>query len=253
MSGEVATMVQAQHAIPMISESNALIHMIERVARDPSVSLDRMERLIQMKEQMTARAARAAYDAAFAPMQESLPIIDERGEHGGTKSTYAKWDDINEAIKPVLAAHGFSIRFRSRQDGAKVFVTGVLSHRDGHSEETTIELPADNSGQKNAVQAIGSSMSYGQRYTAKLLLSLSSRKSEDDDGRSAGKGTTITDEQATTIRDLIAATKSNIEGFLKIAGVESIPDIPAAQYEPLRRMLEQKKAQKPKAQTEPAQ
>lgn len=208
------------------SEADALINMIERVARDPSVSLDRMERLIDMKERMTERAARAAYDAAFAPMQERLPIIDERGEHGGTKSTYAKWDDINEAIKPVLAAHGFSIRFRSKQDGAKIFVTGVLSHRDGHSEETTIELPADNSGQKNAVQAIGSSMSYGQRYTAKLLLSLSSRRSEDDNGDAGGAGDKITNEQLDELIALaedVGADKRKFCAYLKVASLSEIP------------------------------
>lgn len=231
MSAEVATIVPTQQPIATLSESTALIHMIERVARDPSVSLDRMERLIQMKEQMTARAARAAYDAAFAPMQEALPIIDERGVHDGTKSSYAKWDDINEAIKPVLAAHGFSIRFRSRQEGAKVYVTGVLSHRDGHSEETTIELPADTTGQKNAVQAIGSSMSYGQRYTAKLLLSLSSRKSDDDNGDAGGAGGCITDEQATTIRDLIEETGSDIKKFCAFLKVDGIAKIPAKQYD----------------------
>ena len=59
----------------------------------------------------------------------------------------------------------------------------------GHKEEAELVLPADVSGGKNPVQAVGSSLSYGQRYVTKLLLNLASRRlDEDDDARSAGQG-----------------------------------------------------------------
>ena len=64
-------------------------------------------------------------------------------------------------------------------------MTGVLRHRAGHEEEAEIELPADASGDKNPVQAVGSTMSYGQRYVTRMLLNLTSR-GEDDDGAVAG-------------------------------------------------------------------
>ncbi|HET9820175.1 MAG TPA: ERF family protein, partial [Rhodanobacteraceae bacterium] len=57
---------------------------------------------------------------------------------------------------------------------------------DGHREETSITLPADTSGSKNAVQAVASSTSYGKRYTAGALLNLTSH-GEDDDAFSAVK------------------------------------------------------------------
>ncbi len=67
-------------------------------------------------------------------------------------------------------------------------MVGVLRHEAGHKEEAELVLPADVSGDKNPVQAVGSSLSYGQRYVTKLLLNLASRKlGEDDDGRSAGE------------------------------------------------------------------
>src|SRR6202043_3736939 len=69
--------------------------------------------------------------------------------------------------------------------GDLIVVTGVLSHRDGHAEETTMLLPADISGGKNPLQAIGSSTSYGKRYTAGALLNITSR-GEDDDGWAGG-------------------------------------------------------------------
>ena len=65
-------------------------------------------------------------------------------------------------------------------------MTGVLRHAAGHKEAAELELPADSGGDKNSVQAVGSTMSYGQRYVARMLLNLTSR-GEDDDGAAAGQ------------------------------------------------------------------
>lgn len=156
--------------------------MIERAARDPSVDIDKLERLMQMKERADAQTARAAFDAAMADMQPELPAIGERGNAAG-RYTYALWEDINTAIKPILTRHGFALTFRTDFTSG-IAVTGVLSHRAGHREETSITLPADPSGNKNAVQAVASSVSYGKRYTAGALLNLTSH-GEDDDAYSA--------------------------------------------------------------------
>jgi hypothetical protein len=172
-----------------VSEAGAILSLIERAAVNPAVDIDKMERLFEMQKQAQARAARADYDAALALMQPELPVIDERGkistDRGKTvQSTYALWEDINEAIKPILAKFGFALTFRVKNAPGVVSITGVLGGH-GHREETTLDLPIDSSGSKNGVQAVGSSTSYGQRYTAKLLLNLTSR-GIDDDGKSAG-------------------------------------------------------------------
>lgn len=173
---------------PMATEAGAILSLIERAAMNPAVDIDKMERLFEMQKQVQERAARAAFDDALAQMQPHLPIIDERGAikngAGKTQSTYALWEDINEAIKPVLAAHGFALGFHVKTTPGLVSVTGRLGGH-GHREETTLDLPIDNSGAKNGVQSIASSTSYGQRYTAKLLLNLTSR-GVDDDGQKGG-------------------------------------------------------------------
>jgi hypothetical protein len=170
--------------------SGGLLEVIARAARDPSVDIDKMERLLEMQERVLARHAQEAYAVALAEMQPGLPVISERGKilnrNNEVQSTYARWEDVNEAIRPLLAEHGFSLSFRTGREGSDITVTGVLTHRQGHSEETTITLPSDGSGSKNAVQAVGSSTSYGKRYTAFALLNITS-KGEDDDGESATK------------------------------------------------------------------
>lgn len=172
-----------------VSETGAIIQMIERAAMNPAVDIEKMERLFEMRERVVARDAKVAYFAAMAQLQIELPAIAERGgiknNSGAVQSTYAKWEDINEVIKPILSRHGFALSFRTGQDQGAIIVTGVLSHAAGHSEETVMRLPVDTSGSKNSVQAIGSSTSYGKRYTAQALLNLVSY-GEDDDGRAGG-------------------------------------------------------------------
>lgn len=182
MSNQVAKVERDQ--VPVVADVSPMFTMIERAARDPSVDIDKLERLMQMKERADAQSARAAFDAAMAEMQPELPAIGERGNAAG-RYTYALWEDINAAIKPVLTRHGFALTFRT--DFAHgITVTGVLSHRAGHREETAMTLPADKSGNKPDVQAVASSVSYGKRYTAGALLNLTSHGEDDDAFAAAG-------------------------------------------------------------------
>jgi hypothetical protein len=218
------------------ADENSLLAVISRAAADPKTDVDKLERLLGMAERIEARHAKAAYFAALAEMQDELPIIAERGEIkiGGDNKPgqkYALWEDINKAIKPIMKAHGFAISFRTGLVENKITVTGVLSHRGGHSEETTIHLPSDTSGSKNAVQAVGSSTSYGKRYVTAALLNLTSGDERDDDGHTAGGNGPISEDQVQKIRDLIAKTKADPEAFCKYFKIEAVPDLRAKDFD----------------------
>jgi hypothetical protein len=109
---------------------------------------------------------------------------------------FARYEDIVDAVRPVLAKHGFGFRHRNErlQDGRLVIV-GVLSHRSGHAEEDRFECPPDTSGSKAPIQAIGSTRSYGQRYTLRSLLGIASAE-EDDDGQAAASAKPQANEPA---------------------------------------------------------
>lgn len=173
-----------------VATPDSMLALIERVATDPNADIDKMERLLQMHERMLDRESASAYTAALATMQPRLPSIKERGaikdRSGNVQSTYALWEDINAAIKPVLNEFGFALSFRTQTDEGMVRVTGVLAHKAGHSEQTEILLPADTSGSKNGVQSVGSSVSYGKRYAAGALLNITTH-GEDDDGVLGGQ------------------------------------------------------------------
>jgi len=103
---------------------------------------------------------------------------------GRTQYRYEDFADIADAVAPVLAEQGLSYRFRTDSSPDLIAVTCIIAHRDGHSEQTTLSGPRDDSGNKNSMQAIGSAVTYLQRYTLKAALGLAA--SVDDDAQSAG-------------------------------------------------------------------
>jgi hypothetical protein len=161
--------------------------MFERLAKDPNVDVEKLERLIAMQERIMRHNAKAAFDAAFAKMQGEIPVITEKGQilvKGELRSKYATNEDIQEVVRPILQRHGFSLRFRNEvMDAGKVKIVGILSHEQGHSEQDEFVTKPDDSGSKNDIQAIGSARSYGQRYTTTALLNIATRGADDDGHR----------------------------------------------------------------------
>lgn len=240
-SQEIATRAESAP-----SEVAQTLQVIERAASNPEVDVDKLERLLQMQERILARNAKAAYDAGMARMAPELPVIEKRGEirnrAGHVQSTYPLWEDIDKAVRPILSRHGFTLSFRVGHENGQQTITGVLAHAEGHSESTTIYLPSDDSGAKNRVQAVGSSIQYGKRYTASALLNLVFRDDWlDDDGKQADPRPSISEEQQANLEALMDEVGADTAGFLKWAGVESMEAVPAAKYDQAVRLLEKKR------------
>lgn len=163
-----------------------MVLMFERLAKDPSVDVEKLERLIAMRERLLTQHARSAFAGAFARMQPDIPEIDERGQilvKGTLRSTYARLEDIHQTIKPILARHGFALRHRTEWPADKpnvIRIVGILSHEEGHSEESVFEAPADRSDFRTDIQSMGSTVSYGRRYTTLDLLNIATRRADND-------------------------------------------------------------------------
>jgi hypothetical protein len=174
-------------------DSASLVMMFERLAKDPAVDVEKLERLIAMQERIMAHNAKSAFNAAYSVMQPKIPQIDEKGritnKDRSVRSTYAKLEDIHTVIKPILAQYGFSIRHRTEWPTDKlgtIRIVGILSHEQGHSEESAFEAPADKSDYRTDIQSQGSTVSYGRRYTTLDLLNISTRGA-DNDGSTSGR------------------------------------------------------------------
>lgn len=177
------------------AESANLVLMFERLAKDPSVDVEKLQRLIDMQKDILRHQAEAQFWDAFARMQGDLPTITEDGQikvGEVIRSRYSTNEAIQEAIRPILQRHGFSLSFRNTtNDKGRVCVTGILAHTAGHKERDTFESDPDSGGQMNSIQRIGSTRSYGQRYTTIALLNIVSRarQDRDDDGQKSGRPT----------------------------------------------------------------
>jgi hypothetical protein len=235
---EIATRDETQ---VVAADAGTIMAVISRAAADPAVNVEKLERLTALYERIKANEAKATYMSALSDMQPRLPVVERRGrivirDKSPTpkiiqSTPYALWDDINEALRPMLHEYGFTLSFRTgvAPDG-RLTVTGVLGHRAGHQEETTMTLAHDSSGSKNNVQAVGSSVSYGKRYTATALLNLTFRD-EDDDGKAGGAPESITDEQVKHLRSVIAEVDANEAAFSKYLNVDKLSDLPADAYD----------------------
>jgi hypothetical protein len=226
--------VVSQPQLPGMPEPAGLLEAIARAASDPNVDVAKMDRLMDIYARISAMHAEREYAAALAEMQPELPVINERGEilnkAGEVQSTYALWEDLNEAIRPILHKFGFSLTFRPGNEGEKIKATGVLRHKAGHHDEATFCLPADGSGSKNIVQAAASSLSYCKRYIAIGMLNITTR-GEDDDGRKAGAGKTLSEKQIADLKALLTEVGADQQKFLKWAKVSALSEILEKNYD----------------------
>jgi hypothetical protein len=193
------TTVPAQ-AIAPAQETNQLLSAIARAAANPEVDPGKMRELLQLHREITADAARVAYAAAMARLQERMPQIAKTGNvivNGQLRSRYAKLEDIDHVLRPLLAEEGFAVSFDEATTAAGREWTCTISHREGHSEKRTLTMPVDKGAGRNDVQSIGSTATYAKRYLLSMHLNLVTRD-EDDDGN-GGRGP-VTPTQAAHLR-----------------------------------------------------
>jgi hypothetical protein len=223
--------------LPVQSEGAAVLGMIERVARDPGADMDKMMHLMSWRKEIVAEQRRAAFDEAMAAAKAEIPVIKKNRRvgfdtKGGDRTEYSHEDmgEIARTVDPILAKFGLSYRFRvSSEINAPVMVTCVVSHREGHFEETTLSAGRDDSGKKNAIQQVGSTITYLQRYTLKAALGLAA--AQDDDGRTSEAPDTITLEQVEQLLALADEVEADKEAFCRYFKVDGIAQLKAKDFD----------------------
>lgn len=188
-------------------------------------SIDVVREVMALTKEIKQEKAREAFDAAIANAKAEIkPVIRNRTGHNNKR--YADFAAYAKEIDPVISKFGLSYRFRTTQTD-KITVTCVVSHRDGHSEENSLSGPPDASGNKNPIQAIGSTLAYLQRYTLTQAFGLAAE--DDDDGNKSNNSqddaTTISEAQAAQIRKLLEDAELDIAGFCNHWKIESVPDL----------------------------
>ncbi len=201
--------------------SASMLAIIEKVALDPDVNVDKMEKMLDMQERIFNKQAEIAFNKDMVACQAAIPTVAATVSNNQTNSKYAKFEHIMITIKPVLAKHGFCLSFGSEKSESEhhIVVTCDVMHSGGFSKRYQSDMPIDLTGIKGSVNktnihATASAYSYGKRYLTAMIFSIAIAN-EDDDAIKAG-GVTIERmlEGAAAVRELIhsiAAIKASIE------------------------------------------
>lgn len=212
--------------------------------------IDVLEKLMALQERYEASQARKAFDNALASAKSEIPVIFKNRTvdfHSAKGRTHYKHEDLAEVartVTPILAKHGLSYRFRTTSaPNEPVTVTCIVSHRDGHFEENTLAAGRDESGNKNSIQAVGSTLTYLQRMTLKAALGLAA--SEDDDGGSSElEGGLVSEAQLIELESIADEVKANKALFCKYMGVDSLASIKFKDFQRAKDALNAKRARK---------
>ena len=162
-----------------------------QTAIQAGASIEVLERLLSLQERWEQAQAKKAFALALSAVRAEIPTVIKGNEvdyqnknaPGRTRYRYEDLAAIVKAISPVIAAHGMTFRWKTdSQTAGAVKVTCIVSHAGGHSEETTLSCGLDHSGNKNDIQAIGSAVTYLQRYTLRAGFGVAA--GVDDDAQS---------------------------------------------------------------------
>lgn len=231
-------------------EMSGMLSLIERVIMDPSIDVAKLDALLAVKSKWEAEEARKEFVAAMAEFKKDPPVIYKSKRvffrardpnKGETDYMHATIGAVTEAIIGGLASVGISHSWDVKQESNVITVTCKLTHRRGHSESVTMIGAPDDSGNKNQLQKVASTVTYLQRYTLLAATGIATHDQRDNDGADAGEegeegSATITVDQAIVIQDKVREANLNPTIFMKHlskkAGRElkTVEELPARFY-----------------------
>lgn len=207
-------------------------------------------KMLELQERWDATQAKKAYNKAMAAFKSNPPEIekDKRVSYDGKVSGkveyhHATLANVTRKINAALSLHGLSAAWSTNQVNGAISVTCKITHEQGHSEETTLTAQADTSGSKNAIQSIGSTITYLERYTLLALTGLATHEAEDDDGKTAGVELIGADE-VDAILDHLTDLGTPIEKFLTYMKIDKLENMPKSDLQKAQLAIENARKKK---------
>lgn len=223
MNHEIIEASQPQRAIQ--SSSPATPADIVLYAMQKGADIAQIEKFMDLQMKWEADQARKAFVSDMAEFKKAPPEIvkDKQVAFSGTSYMHATLGNVTEAIVAGLAQHGFSHRWDVNQNGSAIEVTCILTHRLGHSERTSLSGTKDDSGKKNNIQQMASTITYLQRYTLLAATGVATKDQSDDDGRAAELDTSLADkwiDKANQAKTRAALESVWADGVAEISGAK---------------------------------
>ena len=214
-----------------------------------------ISQLMDLQERNDKRIAEQAYVKSMANFKKNPPKIDKDRhvqydtQKGRVDYRHASLANVTEKISSALGENGLSASWKTEQENGVIKVTCSITHELGHGESTSLSGAADLTGSKNPIQAVGSTISYLQRYTLLALTGLATHDM-DDDGKGSdpppeGSNDFISEAQLATLVKKVKESKINEKAFLKSLGVETLSELPVSKFNnaliPLNARIKQNK------------
>lgn len=225
-------------------EGASLLAIISRAASDPAVDIDKMDRLLQMREREERRAAESAFNEAMNEAQGEMNRIATNKDNSQTKSKYADYAALDRVLRPIYIKHGFALSFDSEPVGNEPAVL-VIAHvsRGGFARDYKVQMPTDGKGPQGAAvmtrtHATGAAMTYGMRYLLKMIFNVAIGE-DDTDGNMPGD--VITEEQMKDLQTKLTEVDGDIVAFCEHFKIAALAELPAKSLSTALKIIENKK------------
>ena len=239
---EGETAVTINSTVPSVPEAKAAVKPNEQIialASNPDVSIEKLEAFINLMNLVESREAEKEFKAAMSRVQSNIQAVIKNCKNSHTRSSYADIGAIRREVMPIYAAEGLSLSFSEDKPEKEkhVKVTAILSHRNGHDERYSKEMPYDGAGSqgntnKTAIQAHASTLTYIKRYLMDDIFNIPQVDEKDIDGNSIVAY--VSEEQHNEIDSFIVDNKIDKRAFIKYAkeawGANNLGEIPAHKY-----------------------
>lgn len=146
--------------------------------------VETMEKLFNLRKEVKAEFAKEQFVIALSKFQNEVPIIEKTkkvtNKDGSLRYMYAPMDSVIKQIKSHLAENGFSYTWDSTREEQHIKVVCKLTHIDGHSEQSTFDIPIEQSAFMTSPQRYATAQSYAKRYTLLNVLGIGTADEDTD-------------------------------------------------------------------------
>ena len=212
--------------------------------------------LVEAIQEQRREQARAAFYKALSDFQGEVPPIPKRqtAQLGKYSYTFADLGTIWQTIAPSLARHGLAVSFDPTATDGGYLVTCRVGHEAGHHIAAHFLVPLEAGAGRNAVQAVGSALTYGRRYALTAALGLATADADTDAAdlpaheeprrrESQRQEAIITPSQHKRLEARIAELgldRERVKAWVRKAWrVEHLNALPRSRYDELDRRLEE--------------
>lgn len=212
----MSTQQELQAGNELAEHKDATPLQMVQTAMERGMDAATIKEFMDLADRHEAKQAKRAFDRAMSEFRSQCPTIHKTAKAHNSK--YAPLDKTIEQIKGLMHECGLSHSWRTGQENDRITVTCVVSHVDGHSEQTSLSSAPDDGGKMNSIQRIGSAVSYLERYTLFAILGLASGDMDDDGGKAESEADLIDAHTQADIEALVDEVLTKPEQRVAFSG-----------------------------------